>query len=79
MGKCKELARSSLKGDLGLIGKLTGYGGKKNIPQITQGIIVLNSTLSRSLGTNLESGQLGLPVCALPLSVLLAASETFRR
>lgn len=63
MEKCKEVARSSLKGDFGLIGNLIGYGGEK-IPKITQGIIVLNSTLSWSFETNLESG---LPICALHL------------
>lgn len=63
MEKCKEEARGSLTGDFGLIGKLIGYGNKK-IPQITQDIIVLNSTLSWSLGTNLEWG---LPICAFYL------------
>lgn len=37
-------------------------GGK--IPQITQGIIVLNSALSWSYETHLESG---LPICVLHL------------
>jgi hypothetical protein len=57
MEASKEAARSSLKGGFALIGKLIGYGKKT-----TQGIIVLISTLSWSLETNLD---LGLPIWAL--------------